>query len=61
MRQFARDGGRLRLPIGSDSGRGKFHKILSETRHGFHASLGRGDPCTQCLKKTSANDQKPPG
>ncbi len=24
------------------------HLIERETRRGFHASLGRGDPCTQC-------------
>ena len=25
--------------------------IVCETRRGFHASFGRGDPCTQCKCK----------
>jgi hypothetical protein len=27
------------------------YEIVCETRRGFHASLGRGDPCTQCKRR----------
>src|SRR5580692_4041536 len=34
---------------GTTWGRGN-HFTQCETRRGFHASLGRGDPCTRCQK-----------